>query len=77
MWMSGMKIDNKFLVKKVLSLTLGAGLGFAYYFFIGCRTGACPISSNPYISTIYGAVIGFLMAIPSKKKLKRMTSITK
>jgi hypothetical protein len=46
---------------------LGAGLGYAYYYFVGCRTGACPISSNPYISTIYGAGVGLL--IPTKKKV--------
>jgi len=39
---------------------VGAAVGFAYQRFIGCRTGTCAITSNPYIATIYGAVIGYL-----------------
>jgi hypothetical protein len=39
----------------------GALMGFAYYYFIGCYSGTCPISGNPYISTAYGAVIGMLI----------------
>jgi len=38
----------------------GAALGFAYYYFIGCASGTCPITSNPYISTAYGALLGTL-----------------
>ena len=39
----------------------GAILGFGYHKLVGCRSGACPITANPYISTIYGAVMGFLV----------------
>jgi hypothetical protein len=39
----------------------GAVLGFAYHKLVGCRSGACPITANPYISTLYGAVMGFLV----------------
>lgn len=45
-------------IKRTLGLTLGAGAGFAYYATVGCSTGACPITSNPWISTGWGAVIG-------------------
>jgi hypothetical protein len=48
-------------VKFVLGLCIGGGVGYAYYRFIGCSSGACPITSNPYSSIIYGMVIGGLV----------------
>lgn len=48
-------------MKLILSVAIGAALGYAYYKIIGCRTGTCPITSKPLNSMIYGAVIGFLM----------------
>jgi len=53
--------EHKILVK-ILATLAGAGLGFLYYKFIGCRTGSCPITSNPWISMIWGGLIGFLLA---------------
>ena len=44
----------------ILSVAAGALLGYLYYRFVGCRTGACPLTGNPYIATLYGAAIGFL-----------------
>jgi len=41
----------------------GGGLGFAYYYFIGCATGGCPLTSHPVSSTIYGGIIGGLAAL--------------
>ncbi len=55
-------------LKKILPVLAGAILGFGYYFFIGCRTGSCPITGSPYISTLYGALIGLVWTIPTKKK---------
>lgn len=40
----------------------GAGLGYGYHRVVGCRTGACPITANPYTSTLYGVVMGVLFA---------------
>lgn len=48
-------------LKLIVFLTLGALGGFAYYYFIGCASGTCPITSNPYISTAYGALIGAVL----------------
>lgn len=53
---------EKKMVRILLGIALGAAVGFAYYRFVGCSTGACPITSNPFISTIYGAFLGALIA---------------
>jgi len=55
-------------LKKILPVFAGGILGYAYYYFIGCRTGSCPITGSPYISTLYGALIGFVWVIPTSKK---------
>jgi hypothetical protein len=47
--------------KRILPVVLGTAGGYAYYYFIGCASGTCPISSNPYISTVYGGIIGALL----------------
>ena len=65
-----MKIDLKKITRFVLPVFIGAGLGYAYYYFIGCNTGTCPITSNPYTTTAYGALMGLIWAFPSKKKVK-------
>jgi hypothetical protein len=39
----------------------GGGLGFLYYRFIGCSTGTCPLTSNPWIMVAYGAMIGYFL----------------
>jgi hypothetical protein len=53
---------------KTLPLKLSAGIvlggiaGYLFYYFVGCQTGTCPITSNPYWSILYGTVMGALMA---------------
>jgi phage shock protein E len=50
-------------IKYIIGSAIGAILGFAYYFFVGCASGVCAITSNPYISTLYGAIFGLLITI--------------
>ena len=52
---------------------LGAIGGFAYYHYIGCATGSCPITGNPYLSTVYGLLMGVL--IPAHKGAKKRPEI--
>ena len=49
-------------LKLIIGALVGGGLGFAYYKFVGCSTGTCPLTSNPFISTIYGMAMGALVA---------------
>ena len=45
-----------------LTIGIGAALGYGYYRFVGCRSGVCPLTSNPYTSTAYGGLLGYLMS---------------
>jgi hypothetical protein len=51
----------------MLGGALGALAGWGYWAFVGCNSGSCPITSNPLISTIYGAFVGILLAGTFKK----------
>ena len=45
---------------QIIGTIVGAGLGYAYYYFIGCASGTCAITSKPLNSTLYGALMGLL-----------------
>lgn len=53
-------------IKKHLILFIGViigGLGgYLYYYFVGCASGTCAITSKPLNSTLYGMVLGALFA---------------
>lgn len=49
------------LLRAALGAVVGGLLGFALYRFVGCSTGACPITANPWVSTIFGMVMGLLL----------------
>ncbi|MDE3066092.1 MAG: YtxH domain-containing protein [Verrucomicrobiota bacterium] len=50
------------ILRILIGAAVGAGLGFGWYRFVGCSTGTCPLTSHPVISTLYGAVVGALIA---------------
>ena len=50
------------MLRMILGVVIGALVGFGYYKLIGCAGGTCPITSNPWASAIYGAVLGFMVA---------------
>lgn len=47
---------------RIIAVIIGGIIGFTYYKLIGCRSGSCPITSNPYISIIWGALFGFVIS---------------
>ncbi len=52
---------KKYWFKFILFGVAGGLLGYAYYYFIGCRTGSCPLTTNPFITSGYGALMGFVL----------------
>lgn len=48
----------KTMVAMIIGAVIGGALGYANYRFIGCKTGACPLSASPWVSTLYGMVVG-------------------
>lgn len=50
-------------MKFVIGAIVGALVGyFLFYKLIGCANGSCPITSNKYVSTLYGTITGLLLA---------------
>lgn len=56
------KVSPMIVLRLVLFVIGGAAAGFAYQRFVGCRTGTCAITANPYASTLYGAIMGYLVS---------------
>lgn len=50
------------LVRILIGGAIGAAIGFSMYKFVGCKTGACPITANPFISMAVYAGIGAMLA---------------
>jgi hypothetical protein len=48
-------------LKPFLATLSGAILGFAYYYFVGCASGTCGITSSPYMSTLFGGFLGYFI----------------
>ncbi len=45
-----------------ICIVLGLMAGLAYWYFIGCTSGTCPIQSKWWTSTLYGGLIGYLFS---------------
>jgi hypothetical protein len=59
-----------FIRKNILiiaGIAVGALGGYLYYYYVGCASGSCAITSKPLNSTLYGAVMGFLLFSSFKK----------
>jgi len=49
-------------MKIIIGALIGAVAGFAVGHFGKCAYGTCPLTSNPIISTIIGALFGAVLA---------------
>jgi hypothetical protein len=49
-------------MKMILGIAIGGLIGFGIGYFGKCASGTCPMTSNPFISTILGALFGAMLA---------------
>jgi F0F1-type ATP synthase assembly protein I len=54
----------------LIGILLGAIAGWLYWNFVGCSSGTCAITSKPINSTLYGALMGYLVAGIFQKNVK-------
>lgn len=57
-----MKKNNKKWLRPILFTAGGAMAGLAYYYFIGCPSGTCPLTSHPLITMAYMGLVGWLLS---------------
>lgn len=58
-----------------IGVVAGLMAGYAYYYFVGCASGTCAITSKPVNSTLYGGLMGgllFNMFVTSPKKKDKL-----
>ena len=55
----------------IIGIVIGMAGGIAYWAFVGCANGSCPIASSPVWSAIYGAAIGGLLLSAFRKDAKQ------
>lgn len=53
---------------------VGALGGYLYWYYVGCQSGSCPITSKWYMSVLWGGLLGYFVgdilvtAIKNKKE---------
>lgn len=64
-------MTKKAIIITGLGIIVGAIAGYLYYYYVGCVSGTCSITSRPLNSSLYGALMGglvFNMFVKSPKK---------
>ena len=64
-------MTKKAIIITGIGVVVGAIAGYLYYYYVGCASGTCSITSKPLNSTLYGAAMGglvFNMFIKPQKK---------
>jgi hypothetical protein len=46
---------------EIIGVAIGGFAGYLYHKKIGCPNGTCPITSNRYLTILYGAALGYMI----------------
>lgn len=53
---------------ELLGVIVGSTAGWCYWYFVGCASGTCAITSSPVNSSLYGAMMGGILASMLRKE---------
>ncbi len=59
---------------ELIGVVLGSVAGWCYWYFVGCASGTCAITSSPVNSSLYGAMMGGILASMLRKDKKEEKS---
>jgi urea transporter len=54
-------IRSAYFWKPASAVIIGGTIGFLYYHFVGCASGSCGITSNPFSSVLMGSAMGYFV----------------
>lgn len=57
-------------LRTLVGAVLGASLAGAYAWFIGCKTGTCPLTSSVWTAALYGTFVGAVAGWPARAKAR-------
>jgi len=62
-------------LKTILGMFVGVIGGYIYYAKVGCNGGSCPITSNPWLTMLWGLMMGYLIGDMFNKDLKKSSEV--
>ena len=65
------KIKNYLTWQLLIGVVVGAIAGYAYYHFVGCKSGSCSITSDPTKTVMWGVLLGGVIGFKDKSKKKK------
>ena len=50
------------ILRPVMGALIGAAVGYAMYRFVGCKSGACPLTANPWVAMAIWGLMGLMLS---------------
>jgi len=63
-----------FTLKSIVGMIVGVIAGYIYYSQVGCKSGSCAITSNPWLTMLWGLLMGYLVGDMFNKEVKKKES---
>lgn len=55
--------EKNMVLRAIIGGVAGALVGLALYKFVGCRSGMCPLTANPFVAAFIWGLLGVVMAM--------------